>query len=65
MVLRESGAISVVNGVACYNHVHTEGEGKGGGGSVPRTLNTAIVNRIDRLDRNSKLILRVASVLGV
>lgn len=56
-MLRDSGVVSVENGEIIH-HISKDSE------SVPRTLNKVIINRVDRLDTISKLILRVASVIG-
>ncbi len=50
----------MTNGACTYNR--PDGAGAS---SAPYTLNNAIIQRVDRLDRTTKLVLRVASVLGI
>jgi hypothetical protein len=58
--MRDSGVVRIENGTA----IHNVSEGSDIA-TMPRTLNNVIINRVDRLDTTSKLILRVANVIGM
>lgn len=61
-MLKDSGAVMVENGEAILNNTQSPDHSDA---AIPRTLNNVIINRVDRLDRTTKLILRVASVIGM